>query len=452
MSARPGATAHLFQLQPQPHVTRTSVPEKCVSDLLRRAARYAARQLTRFADQRIDAQAPSTHVSETTPVTPRRSPFKKRRLNLLVPSINAQHYFGGIHTAMQMFEAMATHFEACRIILTDSPPDDAALARFARYVPVASEQDSEADAQVVSFSDRYGKTLPVASDDHWLATAWWTAYAAQRVAAWQDSSYGVAGKLAYMIQDFEPGFYPWSSQSALALATYRPKQDLGIFNTSLLADYFTSQGLDYERRVVFEPTINNGLREALAHARASTLPRLRRIVVYGRPSTPRNAFSLICEALRIWGWSDPRSSQWDIVAPGELVSDVDLGPVRLKALGKLDIDNYAELLRTSAIGLSLMVSPHPSYPPLEMAAFGMEVVTNRYANKDLSTFAPVICSTIDMTPEAIAQALSAACDAWDKRAMVPAWIMPENHAFLAEQAFGPFAAAAAHHLRESAEV
>ncbi|RUL64290.1 hypothetical protein EKH79_09605 [Dyella dinghuensis] len=379
-------------------------------------------------------------------MTPRTSVFKKRRLNLLVPSINSQHYFGGIHTAVQVFEAMATHFEASRIILTDSPPDDAALARFARYSPVASAQDSIADAQVVSFSDRYGKTLPVAPGDHWLATAWWTAYAAQRVAAWQESSYGAPGKLAYMIQDFEPGFYPWSSQSALALATYRPKQDLGIFNTSLLADYFASQGLDYVRRVVFEPTINDGLRSALTHARVSTSPRSRRIVVYGRPSTPRNAFSLICEALRIWGWNDPRSNQWEIVTPGELISDLDLGPVQLKALGKLDIDNYAELLRTSAIGLSLMVSPHPSYPPLEMAAFGMEVVTNSYANKDLSTFAPVIRSTFDMTPEAIAQALSAACDAWDERAMVPAWIMPENHAFLAEQAFGPLAAAAAHKL------
>jgi O-antigen biosynthesis protein len=421
-----------------------------VNDLLGRAARYAARRLTRFADQGLTVQAPTTHVHETTPVIPRASLFKKRRLNLLVPSINSQHYFGGIHTAMQMFEAMATHFDASRIVLTDSVPDDAALARFGRYLAVTSEQDSAADAQVVSFSDRYGKTLPVGANDHWLATAWWTAYAAQRITSWQQEACDAAAKLAYIIQDFEPGFYPWSSQSALALATYRPKQDLGIFNTSLLADYFASQGLDYARKVVFEPTINDGLRAALAQAGASTTPRVRRIVVYGRPSTPRNAFPLICEALRIWGWSDSRGGQWEIVAPGELTADIDLGPVRLKALGKLDIDKYAELLRTSAIGLSLMVSPHPSYPPLEMAAFGMEVITNRYANKDLSTFAPVIRSTFDMTPESIAKSLSAACDAWDKRLMMPVWVMPQNHAFLAKQAFESLAAAAVHHLAAGA--
>lgn len=32
-----------------------------------------------------------------------------------------------------------------------------------------------------------------------------------------------------------------------------------------------------------------------------------------------------------------------------------------------------------------MVSPHPSYPPLEMAANGIKVLTNTYENKDLST-------------------------------------------------------------------
>jgi hypothetical protein len=31
----------------------------------------------------------------------------------------------------------------------------------------------------------------------------------------------------------------------------------------------------------------------------------------------------------------------------------------------------------------MMTSPHPSYPPLEMAACGMTVVTNRWGPKDL---------------------------------------------------------------------
>lgn len=413
-----------------------------MTDLFRRAARRIGRGMLRLADGAAGTPPPVTHVYETTPMTPRASTFQPRRLNLLVPSISSQHYFGGIHTAMQMFDAMASHFEARRIILTDSPPDQAALSRFSRYQAVAASDDSDALAQVVPFSDRYGETLPVGQGDHWLATAWWTAHGAQRMAEWQGRTYGVEGRLAYMIQDFEPGFYPWSSQSALALASYRPSRDVGIFNTSLLAEYFATQGIGYDRSVVFEPTINDGLRAALNAARTERAPRAQRIVVYGRPSTPRNAFPLICEALRTWGWNDPRAKEWEVVAPGELVDDVDLGSLTVRALGKLDIGTYAELLRTSAIGLSLMVSPHPSYPPLEMSAFGMEVVTNRFANKDLTPFAPTIRSAGEMTPEAIAAALSSACDAWESRAMSPGWIMPADHAFLGEQAFSPLAALA----------
>ena len=59
----------------------------------------------------------------------------------------------------------------------------------------------------------------------------------------------------------------------------------------------------------------------------------------------------------------------------------------MRALGKLDLDAYGSLLRESAVGLSLMVSPHPSYPPLDMAHLGLRVVTNGFGPKDLSSVA-----------------------------------------------------------------
>jgi hypothetical protein len=47
-------------------------------------------------------------------------------------------------------------------------------------------------------------------------------------------------------------------------------------------------------------------------------------------------------------------------------------------------DDYLALLSTAHLGVSLMASPHPSYPPLEMAASGLVVVTNRWGPKDLA--------------------------------------------------------------------
>jgi hypothetical protein len=401
--------------------------------LLRRAAR---RLVNHLGWRHVPSeQALTTHVGETTPCGVRSAASMPARLNLLLPSINARHYFGGIHTAVQIYRAMAEHFPARRIVLMDSAPDAEALARFADHTHVACSEDSSAPSQIVDFSDRYGRSLPVGPGDAWLATAWWTAYAGQRMADWQRKQFGAAGDFAYLIQDFEPGFYPWSSQHALALGTYRPEQDVAVFNTGLLADFFAASGMDYRRRFVFEPTLNDGLRDQLALVRDSDSPRSRRIVVYARPSTPRNAFEMLCEGLRCWGWRDPRCKEWEVVAAGELACDLDLGPFRMRALGKLEIGDYSDLLASSAIGISLMISPHPSYPPLEMAAFGMSVVTNAFANKDLSARMANVRSCAGFSPEAIADALTAEVDAWEARGMRPAVVMKADDPFLESGGF-----------------
>lgn len=406
--------------------------------------RHIARKLRRPPPP---SSAIQTHVPEITPFNARQAPDRGPRLNLLLPSINAEHYFGGIHTAAVLYGELCRHFPRSRIILVDSAPDSAALNRFADHALAPCDTDPDHFRQITPFSDRYGRSLPVEPQDLWLATAWWTGHAAQRLQEWQARQYGERRPMAYLIQDFEPGFYPWSSQSALALATYRAEQDLGIFNTRLLADYFAKQGLQYAKAWTFEPTLNHGLRELFRSVSArGRAPRERRIVVYGRPSTPRNGFELICEALRHWGWTDPAAREWEIVAPGEIVTGIDLGPVRVKAVGKLQIDAYAELLATSAIGLSIMVSPHPSYPPLEMAAFGMRVVTNRFANKDLSQFIQNIRSVPSLTPEGIASALSACCGEFeaDGGQSMPPFSM--DHPFLAEGGFEEMAVQIAREL------
>lgn len=411
-----------------------------VLDRVRRIARRLRREAPP-PPAPVPAPAIPVHVGEITPCAARAAADRGPRLNLLLPSINAQHYFGGIHTAVVLYRALCAHFPRSRIVLMDSVPDAAALARFPDHALAPADEESEAARQVTPFSDRNGRTLPVEPQDVFLATAWWTAHAAQRLQQWQQQHLGTARQLAYLIQDFEPGFYPWSSQSALALATYRPDRDLGIFNTQLLADYFAMQGLRYARAWAFEPTLNQGLRRHLAEAAArGAAPRDRRIVVYGRPSTPRNGFELICEALRHWGATDPDAARWEIVAPGEIATAIDLGPVRVQALGKLQIDEYAKLLATSAVGLSIMISPHPSYPPLEMAAFGMRVVTNAFANKDLSRFSANIRSVGSVAPEAIAAALASACAEHERAAGAPAAAFGADHPFLAEEGFSELAA------------
>ena len=111
----------------------------------------------------------------------------------------------------------------------------------------------------------------------------------------------------------------------------------------------------------------------------------------------------------------------------------------LQSLGKLTLDVYAELLRSSAIGISLMISPHPSYPPLEMAHLGLLVLTNRYAEKDLSTWHPNISSLRAMTPEALAADLADVCSRFDADPAAGDTTVPRLSQFLETGPQFPFA-------------
>jgi hypothetical protein len=154
-------------------------------------------------------------------------------------------------------------------------------------------------------------------------------------------------------------------------------------------------------RFTLNPAIAKGL---------TRQPRERIILVYGRPGTPRNAFPTLCAALSQWQQTNPMAARvWRIISVGE-----DYEPERAGFLenfsvaGKLSLDAYADILSRAAVGISLMLSPHPSYPPLEMAAAGLVTVTNAYDAKDLRRRSPTILSVAHATPEMLVTAIDAA--------------------------------------------
>ena len=77
---------------------------------------------------------------------------------------------------------------------------------------------------------------------------------------------------------------------------------------------------------------------------------------------------------------------------------------RLQTAGKMTLDDYAALMHRASVGVSLMCSPHPSYPPLEMAAFGITTITNSFVTKDLSAI-PHITSLDSLSIEGLANAI-----------------------------------------------
>jgi glycosyltransferase involved in cell wall biosynthesis len=93
------------------------------------------------------------------------------------------------------------------------------------------------------------------------------------------------------------------------------------------------------------------------------------------------------------------------------LADVPLGNgLVAENLEWLNFTRYAEKLRAATVGLSLMLSPHTSYMPLEFAACGIPVVTSCYANKTaeaLRAISPCLIG-VKPAPQAIADGLEEA--------------------------------------------
>lgn len=336
------------------------------------------------------------------------------RLNLLIPSVNQEDVFGGISTALNFFERIIsdTNMDA-RIIVLDSIPRPGDVSkRFPDYSIIELGDDSDCPRQVVAASKRERSSLPVSANDWFIATSWWSAYCFQDEALRQQGLCdGIkANPLIYLIQDYEPGFYAWSSEYVLAKSTYQSDVPIiAVFNSRELKSYFADNHLAFEREYVFDPFLNKRLAEKLSEHNGLVAKR-KQVLVYGRPGTPRNAFELVVESLRRWIKTDETAKQWDFLSAGEQHPPVLLAEGRyLSSVGKLSLDDYAVLLSESYAGLSLMVSPHPSYPPLEMAAFGAQVVTNQYDCKDLSYFSPNITSLHRATPHEVSSVLHDIC-------------------------------------------
>ena len=330
------------------------------------------------------------------------------RLNLVIPTLAPEHIFGGITTALRIFEEVAAALGPdydLRIIVQSLPIDLRAMVGFPEYRLVAMGMIDDLPKVIVDISDQESGELSIRRGDIFLATAWWTAVSSFDFQIKQNSYFGKYNKVIYLIQDHEPEFYGWSTQYAVAQQTYSHGEDMiALINSEELATFITGMYSISDAYMIpfkINPEISNSLQD---------LQRERIICVYGRPGTPRNAFPLLCAGINQWQRNNPDLARnWRIVAAGEPFSpDLAASMANLSVVGKLSLDQYGELLSKASVGISLMLSPHPSYPPLEMASAGVKTITNNFTAKNLSLRHPNIISIKNITPQGLSEALEQA--------------------------------------------
>lgn len=337
-----------------------------------------------------------------------KSENKNQRLNIILPTVNKYKIFGGIATALNFFDLLGEEMNAdMRIIVNRKEKFN---KNYSLQREGYSYNTQKGKKRVVFLSDT-NNVLSVREKDIFLCTSWDTAYCINRVVKWKEQVYGNREKIVYLIQDFEPGFYPWSTQYLLADSTYRNKDIdiLALFNSKYLYDFFIERNYSFYKMLYFEPVLNKKIAKYLIE-NSSKCKKKKRILIYGRPGSARNAFTLIEYALKLWSLSYRDAADWEIISLGETFDDIKLTEHNsIKCLGKASLEKYSQIMLESYVGISLMVSPHPSYPPLEMSTFGVKTITNCFENKDLSSFSENIISLEYCTPEEISSLLCNIC-------------------------------------------
>lgn len=326
----------------------------------------------------------------------------KFRISLIVPSFEADFVYGGLSTAIKIFQELIAIVGAeGRVIVLNGNYSEKSTFKIKGF--------NYQEGDNIIFCEDTNK-IEIGKNDFFIGTFWTTVYALMPVFQKQIKYFKLNNrKIIYLIQDFEPGFYPWSSEYALADSTYKNHSEniLAVFNARPLYDYFKANNYKFGKELVFRPQLNAKLRNYLPRKPAE---RKKQILIYGRPRVERNLFEIIRAGLAKWSESYKDSKEWRVISLGADFEDVKLLNNTIKSYGKVTLTEYAKFMSESYAGISLMASPHPSYPPLEMSTFGVKTITNSFSNKNLSNFNDNIYSIDVGTPEKVSECLINICE------------------------------------------
>ncbi|MFP7834038.1 glycosyltransferase [Marisediminicola sp. LYQ134] len=278
------------------------------------------------------------------------APFEIRTVNWFIPDIDMP-FFGGLNTAFRLADKLARdHGVVNRFVVLAAPNPLFFTSALAAAFP------NLADAEVHFYDGSATSIEEIPGADAAVATLWLTAMHVAR-------SNDVKRKF-YLVQDFEPGFYAASTMFAMAEESYR----LGLYAICNTPSMFESYTGEYGGKATsFIPAVD----ASIFHAEGRETPDPDApvtIFAYARDHF-RNCWELVYAAL-----AEIKRRHGDgvrIVAAGarylpDSADFIDLGLIDYRETGRL--------YRDADIGITMQISRHPSYLPLELMASGVAMV------------------------------------------------------------------------------
>jgi O-antigen biosynthesis protein len=332
------------------------------------------------------------------------------RLNLVTDSINAGSLYGGVGTAI-IFCALFARRLGCQLrVITRT--EKAEAQNF--FEILKSNKVVYKDNVEFIFNDIFSGTssVDISTEDIFVTTSWWTTHASlQSIPAQQ---------IVYLLQEDERMFYPYGDDHLLCSETLANTEIKFVINTQLLFDHFVDAGFENIRKngVWFEPSFTSY--QASSSVGPSSIGK-KRFFFYARPNNLRNLFYLGLEVIETAVAAGVlNTDEWELFFVGKDLSALKLSEkLHPQLVQGLSWQEYVNFLQTVDVGLSLMYTPHPSYPPLDLAASGSISVTNQFGPKqDLWKYSKnIICkeATVKSLVQGIAEAVELSKDGKQRR-------------------------------------
>ena len=231
--------------------------------------------------------------------------------------------------------------------------------------------------------------MDISERDIYITTSWWTT---------ESTIKSISPKqIIYLLQEDERMFYPYGDDHYYCTNVLSKSSIRFIVNTKLLFDHFCQSGLNNIKNqgMYFEPSFVSH-----SYQNKSKISSKKNFFFYARPNNLRNLFYLGLEAIDVAiekGVLKP--DDWEIHFVGKDLGDlqhIKFDGYKPKLIENLSFPDYIDLIGSMDIGLSLMYTPHPSYPPLDLAACGAVVVTNKFGTKqNLNSYSDnIICKEL----------------------------------------------------------
>ena len=272
-----------------------------------------------------------------------------KTINWFIPDVDMP-FFGGLNTAFRLADKLTRDHGIQHRFIAFAQPNHAYISS-----ALAAAFPSLADAEVMFYDGSQEQIDAVPPADAAVATLWLTAMHVAKSSS--------APRKFYLMQDYEPGFYPASSMYAMAEESYRLGL-YGICNTESMHEIYKSYG---GSSMYFTPAVDRSIYHPEGRREKGAEEPVT-IFAYARDHF-RNCWELVYAAL-----TEVKRRHGDrvrILAAGAryLPNSADFID-----MGLLDYRATGAMYRETDIGLTMQISRHPSYLPLELMGSGVPMV------------------------------------------------------------------------------